>query len=313
MLVIHEDQINPFFEEIGKAAVLFDVRDDVVPFKQYFIPPVEEILTVNKRGKIFHPMSSGKFVLHGLSLPDLEALTQLDHIMSKPEKDYFYLRRRKKALVIGITEEKLDAMPGGDIVFQSVGDGQYKVWSRGLKGRNTIKNNSRFFRDVEDTGIEYEPPQIPEGDTMEGWSHLMRKLLLDPGHLAEIVDWSRDHDIWNELGERCIGCGICTYVCPLCFCFSVEDRIGLNDVRSRFRRWDACTLPGFAKIAGGHNFRPTLKERYYNWFYHKFVRGYLEYGKSLCVGCGRCKELCPASINIQEVLRLISVDFKKNA
>jgi ferredoxin len=141
----------------------------------------------------------------------------------------------------------------------------------------------------------------------------MRQLLLDPELLANAVEWSWKNSpkIWEDLAERCLGCGICTYVCPLCHCFSIEDRVGLDDKCSRCRKWDACTLPGFAKIAGGHSFRPTIKERYYNWFYHKFVRAYKEYGKSQCVGCGRCKKYCPAQIDIQEVLKTILEDYKK--
>ncbi|MBU2109907.1 4Fe-4S dicluster domain-containing protein, partial [Patescibacteria group bacterium] len=65
-------------------------------------------------------------------------------------------------------------------------------------------------------------------------------------------------------------------------------------------------------IAGGHSFRPNLKERYYNWFYHKFVRAYREYGKSQCVGCGACKHNCPAKIDIQEVLSVILRDYRSN-
>jgi predicted aldo/keto reductase-like oxidoreductase len=61
-------------------------------------------------------------------------------------------------------------------------------------------------------------------------------------------------------------------------------------------------LPEFAKISGGHNFHPTLKERYYNWYYHKFVRAYKEYGKSQCVACGQCQKQCPARIDIEKVL-----------
>jgi predicted aldo/keto reductase-like oxidoreductase len=71
-------------------------------------------------------------------------------------------------------------------------------------------------------------------------------------------------------------------------------------------------LPRFAKIAGGHNFHPTVKERYYNWFYHKFVRAYREYGKAQCVACGNCKKNCPAGIKIGEVLKEIVGDYKKS-
>ena len=29
---------------------------------------------------------------------------------------------------------------------------------------------------------------------------------------------------WEEIGNRCLECGGCTYVCPACTCFTVSDR-----------------------------------------------------------------------------------------
>ena len=212
-------------------------------FKHYFFPPEEKILPV--------PKPPEKFSL-SLNKIDLEALTQLDEIMSKPKEDFYYWQRRKRAEIKEV-----------------------------------------------------------EGEKMTEWQESMRKILIDSELLAEAVEWSHSHKIWDELAEKCLGCGICTYVCPLCYCFSLEDRVGLDNKCTRCRKWDACTLPNFSKIAGGFSFRKTLKERYYNWFYHKFVRAYREYGKSQCVGCERCKLQCPAKIDIQEVLKIILEDYGK--
>ncbi|NOY35794.1 MAG: hypothetical protein GXP44_02655 [bacterium] len=205
----------------------------------------------------------------------------------------------------------MDAAPGGDIIFQDIGGGRHKVWQNTDKGKKLVKKHKKFFEELKGDGEEGDAPQIPDNESLSEWSQSMRALLIDPELLAKAVEWSRDHPIWDELGKRCLGCGICTYVCPLCHCFSIEDSVGLDGNCKRCRKWDACTLPDFAKIAGGHNFRPTIKERYYNWFYHKFVRAYNEYGRSQCVGCGRCKKFCPASIDIYEVLSVILEDYKK--
>lgn len=137
----------------------------------------------------------------------------------------------------------------------------------------------------------------------------LKKLLIDAELLHDAVKWSWKNysEIWEDLSKRCLSCGICTYVCPLCYCFSVDDSSSLDEQScSRCRYWTACTLPEFAKVSGGHNFHKTLKERYYNWFYHKFVRGYNEYGKSLCVACGRCQKYCPAKIDIEiELVKIV--------
>lgn len=278
MLVITQDNLEKFLGELKKKFDVFSAQGgsasggDVLPFKKYFFPPIEEIFFTDKKGNIKINKPPQKFVLFGLDSFDLEALTQLDEIMSKPKEDFYYWQRRKQGLVIGIEKDM----------------------------QKLARDYGDFF-EVSDIGCRSE----------SDWQNSMRQLLLDSELLSDAVKWSHNHKIWEDLAQRCLGCGICTYVCPLCHCFSIEDRVDLDDKCSRCRKWDACTLPGFAKIAGGHSFRPTLKERYYNWFYHKFVRAYKEYGKSQCVGCGRCKKYCPAQIDIQEVLKNILEEYKK--
>lgn len=320
MLIIKEEKMDKFLEKLKEEFDFFDAKSDSpaggMSFKRYFLPPAEEIFVRHVKP---NKSTSGavtvrapkKFIVFGLNLPDLEALTYLDEIMRNPNEDFFYLQKRNQAIVIGLIKEKIDASPGGDIVFQDVGKAEYRIWQNTAKGKNLIKKYKEFFEESTTVVDSGEAPQIPDNESLGKWPRSMRELLLDPELLAKAVEWSRDHPIWDELGEKCLGCGICTYVCPLCHCFSIEDSVGLDDNCKRCRKWDACTLPEFAKIAGGHNFRPTIKARYYNWFYHKFVRGYNEFGRSQCVGCGRCKKFCPASIDIKEILETILEDYKK--
>ncbi len=323
-----------FLEELKKKSEVFDINPpacgDKLPFKKYFFPAVQETFSSDKKGKIktANPIrniiSNGtrpadKFVLFGLNLPQLEALTQLDEIMSKPYEDFFYWQNRKQSIVIGVIDEPLDVAPGGDIVLQKIEERKYKVWAENARSKKIIKEYGEFFNEIASS----QSSVARQSDnsslttnilTTDKWSQSMRQLLLDSELLANAVEWSWKGapEIWEDLGQKCLGCGICTYVCPLCHCFSIEDRVGLDDKCSRCRKWDACTLPGFSKIAGGHSFRPTLKERYYNWFYHKFVRAYKEYGKSQCVGCGACKRNCPAGIDIKEVLKKILDNYREN-
>lgn len=322
MLTIDKNKISDFLKELGEKSEVFDLRNEMGGgprlFKKYFFPAEQEIFMTYRlggelmtRGNSLDMRSpSGKnFVLFGLNLPDLEALAYLDQIMEGEYEDGFYFDRRKKSLVIGVVNENVDVISGGDIVF--VGD---RVITNTDKGHNFVKHYKKFFTEINQTSdveatSDVVAPQIPENSSLSDWQKEMRKLLLDPETLANAVEKSRGSKIWEEMAGICLGCGNCTYVCPLCYCFSIEDKVGLDGKCSRCRKWDACTLPNFAKIAGGHNFRPTIKERYYNWFYHKFVRAYKEYGKSQCVGCGRCKHSCPAKIDILEVLKRILAEY----
>jgi len=46
----------------------------------------------------------------------------------------------------------------------------------------------------------------------------------------------------EEIGNRCIECGGCTYVCPACTCFTVSDRQASANEVERVRIWDSCAL-----------------------------------------------------------------------
>lgn len=295
------------FSEIAQEFELdFDYSTTVLPAKEFFFPPKEETFVFDKKKKkVLSPHKSRSFVLFGLNLRDTEALVQLDEIMKKPEPDYFYFQKRNSAVVVSIINV-IDPLPhvGIDLILEKINEKQYRALSLSEEGKKILK--SSFFKKVEKTKTKVNP----ESKKMEK----LRKLLLDPELIKDAVEWSwkGTPEIWEKLGKQCLGCGICTYVCPLCYCFSVDDRCSLDGKKcTKTRKWDACTLPGFAKITGGHNFHRTIKERYYNWYYHKFVRGYKEYGKSQCVACGRCQKYCPAGIDIEKVLVEIVKNYEK--
>jgi ferredoxin len=135
--------------------------------------------------------------------------------------------------------------------------------------------------------------------------------------LVEIIQNSRKHPIWEKLAENCFNCGICSYVCPLCYCFEVDEQIEITtdtkkDIKGfRTKRWDSCMLPEFASVSF-KNFRPEAKDRIYNWYFHKFVRMPQELGFPGCVDCGRCIHFCPAKINFREVLNELIEDEKRS-
>jgi sulfhydrogenase subunit beta (sulfur reductase) len=303
-LIIEKKQIKDWLAELKRDFKIVDIRKSVLPAKQYFFLPREEIFVFDKKtNKLSSPDYKKKLILFGLNLAELEAMTQLDEIMEKPNPDFFYWQRREKSVLIGIVDKTIEVPRGGDLVLEKINQKEYRTWVLNSKGRRLIEN--KFFKKVKKPRIIKYPDE----------PNPFKEMLLDSELLAEAVEWSwvNNHKIWDELGKKCLGCGICTYVCPLCHCFSIEDKVSLDNSKCiRCRQWDACTLPRFAKIAGGHNFHPTIKERYYNWFYHKFVRAYREYGKAQCVVCGNCKKNCPAGIKIGEVLKEIVEDYKKS-
>lgn len=106
-----------------------------------------------------------------------------------------------------------------------------------------------------------------------------------------------EHPIWRETADACIGCATCTYVCPTCYCFDI-DSDSHGAVGTKYRCWDSCMFSDYNRMAGGHNPRPTKKERVRNRYLHKLSFFKDRYGQLLCVGCGRCIEKCPAHMDI---------------
>ncbi len=109
---------------------------------------------------------------------------------------------------------------------------------------------------------------------------------------------------WHDLCMRCISCGTCTYVCPSCYCFSINDEL-VEAKGERYRVWDNCFNPLYTEETSGHNPRAQKSNRFRNRFSHKFWYYPDKYDSLLCSGCGRCIMHCPTRIDIREVLQVM--------
>ena len=111
---------------------------------------------------------------------------------------------------------------------------------------------------------------------------------------------------WEEVAFSCINCGTCTYVCPTCWCFDIQDENHGNS-GTRMRNWDSCMFPLFTMHGSGHNPRGTKIQRVRQRFMHKFKYYVDKYDSGIqCVGCGRCVRLCPVNIDIRRVCELMN-------
>lgn len=108
-------------------------------------------------------------------------------------------------------------------------------------------------------------------------------------------------DFWEDISFSCINCGTCTFVCPTCWCFDIQDEVyGKKGVR--MRNWDSCMFPIFTVHTTGHNPRGTKLARLRQRFMHKLKYFVDKYDKGImCVGCGRCVQQCPVNIDIRKV------------
>lgn len=106
---------------------------------------------------------------------------------------------------------------------------------------------------------------------------------------------------WDEIQFACINCGTCTFLCPTCWCFDIQDEVQ-GDKGDRLRLWDSCMFPLFTQHGSGHNPRSQKLQRVRQRFMHKLKYYQDKYGSgAACVGCGRCVQACPVNIDIRQV------------
>jgi sulfhydrogenase subunit beta (sulfur reductase) len=115
-----------------------------------------------------------------------------------------------------------------------------------------------------------------------------------------------DAPFWEEVSFSCINCGTCTFVCPTCWCFDIQDENRGKSGR-RMRNWDSCMFPLFTLHGSGHNPRGTKLHRVRQRFMHKLKYYVDKYDVGIqCVGCGRCIRSCPVNIDIRQVCELMN-------
>jgi ferredoxin len=89
-------------------------------------------------------------------------------------------------------------------------------------------------------------------------------------------------------------------VCPTCFCHGEQEAPALDgNASEHLREWDSCFTRDHSYIHGWV-VRDKTRLRYRQWLVHKLGTWHEQYGRSGCVGCGRCIAWCPAAIDITE-------------
>lgn len=264
-----------------------------VPPTKYLFPAKETVLDF-ENGEEATPKDkrSKKRILFGVNLADLTGINYLDKEFLEPIKDEVYEKNRENTFVFCIDHFDPEPNLKYDLHFKNIGNNDYVVSSGSDFGKKIIKGSSLFKKSKVKNKETFRPKESP----------------IHHEEIAEIIEKSKEDPIWDDLAEICFGCGVCTYVCPVCYCFETEDKVKIEGLSKcsgcRERRWDSCMLADFAAISS-HNFRPELRDRIYNWHHHKFVRTPREHGFQGCVDCGRCIVYCPARINFHETLQYL--------
>lgn len=284
--------------------------------KEFLFPRTESLFSYRFLGDEVsledRALDEGEQVLFGLRPCDAAGLVRLDEVFLGEEEDPFYAQRRKLTTTVSLACDRARAecfctavggspagTEGSDLQLVPLA-GAWLLRALTPKGEELVAASAANWTpaSAKDWAKAEEQKLAVEQD-------IRRDPLL--GEWATVLEGSFDHPIWETVGQRCLGCGICAYVCPSCSCFDVNDE-GNTWCGVRCRSWDSCTFAQFTRHASGHNPRPTQPSRYRQRVLHKFAYFPLQHReRSMCVGCGRCVKLCPVGIDIhQSVERAVS-------
>jgi ferredoxin len=292
-----------FREVDSSSGIAWDFeRTDMSP-KTWLFPATEPILTIEQGGEtqIEEVPAPPPTVVFGVRPCDARGATAIDALfLDKEPSDGQYAQHREAAMLIGLACGQMwdscfctvvggapNGTEGLDILLTEVTEGVYAVQVISERGEKLAADMPGEEQDVSLPVPELAaglPTLSPSGE----WK----------GHFDDVY--------WQHVGERCLACRTCTFVCPTCRCFDVRDEVVSRQpgkhVFARLRAWDACTSAAYRRIAGGHNPRPTQHARLRNRFYCKFVYYPDDFGPLGCVGCGRCVDACPVSVDLLEVI-----------
>jgi sulfhydrogenase subunit beta (sulfur reductase) len=281
----------------------------ILPLKKYFFRPVEVMFDFSARTGFEVPVEENgkKLIVFGAHPCDIHGLKILDLVMGGRYADSYYFAKRNQAVIVG-----LDCVPdeycfcrsigtdfvddGFDLFLSDIHD-SYLVRVGTSLGDDIVTAADSLFYQVEQNDREmYKIRSVNRRESFQTEIQLQ--------DLPEIMDLEYDSEIWRQVGEKCLSCGICSMVCPTCCCYEVFDKLNLDaNSGQRKRRWDSCLFSDYALVAGGHNFRAERSSRIKNRYFHK-QRGFVSlYGRPSCVGCGRCKVYCPAGVDILEIVQ----------
>lgn len=245
-----------------------------------------------------------KQAIIGVRACDLAALALQDaHFLQDSRTDAHYARRREHLFLVAVQ----CAVPAATCFCASTGDGPTPTAGYDLMlveladGFVVVPGSDKgevVFRTLELSAVTPQQIEDARQQGMEATAAQTRSL---PSHnLREALMNQLEHPRWDEVATHCLACGNCTAVCPTCFCHAETDTPALDGHTSEHARiWDSCFGESHGHLHG-FNVRPDIRSRYRQWLTHKLATWHDQFGRSGCVGCGRCIAWCPAGIDLTE-------------
>ena len=301
---------------IGRSReLLWEFANSLQPPKQFFLPQTEPLVQIrSERGRAYpEPATDARpQVLFNVRSCDVKALASLRRMHAQPPADTAYLRRDEHTTLVCLT--CLQPCPLGFCVCSDAGpflrehfdlqltamDDAMFVEVGSAKGQALLEGSEALFRTAtadeasRRVALEAEA-RLRFGPVTCHFGSAMRRV--STRRVAQAL--------WDAIGDWCLECGGCNFICPTCYCFSVRDR-PVDGSWLRCRVWDSCQYAAFTLEASGHNPRHRQGDRVRRRFFHKVSAQYFQREADVgCEGCGRCITVCLGTADMPSVVEAL--------
>ena len=288
---------------VNSVLVTEEPHNTRIPPKALFLPMTETLVKFTRFGgyedaqRTIQPR-----IIFAIRPCDAQAVQLLDTSFIQEEyTDPLWLEKREKTITIGLGCHE----PCHNGFCTTVGYGPFN--KTGLDVLLTDLGEVFLVEILSEKGYSLFL-SLPEAETQVTESALrvqekayqQMDIAFETEHLKEKLEQNFNSSYWEEISQSCLGCGVCTFLCPTCFCFDIVDE---TQRKERVRNWDTCMFRTYSLEASGHNPRPSKVERTRQRLSHKFVYWLDQVNQIGCTGCGRCVRYCPVGLDIRSMLR----------
>ena len=314
-LPIERGEQIEFYAYDEEAKVRLDALHTVKSAKDAFLPNCETMMKFKVEGKNIEVEETARveeeFVIFGVRACDARSFSILDKVYLSDPVDTFYAARRDHGTIVAMACHEPEescfckvfgtdaADPAADVAVWMVEGTLYwkAISEKGQALTDAVKDLLTDADASDEAKVSAEKEAIHNIVEQLPYTHLS----LEGWGQEDYMD-RFNSPVWEELYKPCLACGTCTFVCPTCQCYDIKDYDTGHGVQ-RYRCWDSCMYSDFTMMAHGNN-RNSQMQRFRQRFMHKLVYYPVNNnGMFSCVGCGRCVEKCPSSLNIVKVIK----------
>jgi len=291
-------------------------RNTTISLRNNLQPPFEEMFSFNQEDADGYHLEvpardEQKQLVFGIRPCDARALTIVEKTFKDGYEDPYYLARRSNTVLVGLGCSN----PCESCFCTSLGINPGESSDVDLMLTDT--GDHFIIEEITPTGSELltkaggleEATEADEAKAREAKEAVRGRVTrnADTENVKEkLLACFENKEFWEEIAAKCINCGICTLLCPTCYCFDINDEV-LRKQGTRFRSCDSCAFSIYTKMPM-ENPREEKWQRVRQKVCHKYEFYPMNFDVIACTGCGRCIRQCPVNWDITQTLEKLPAE-----